>query len=206
MTAAPPEAPTQAEHITVEEHERRMAEFRAKVRTEAMEMARANDLCAVVEQTLKKVGIDNENRFITVVITSETRRVLKVPADLIFGLDEAALAKVVNQYINGGLPNPVSWRSVEQISLTSTNVGAPAVKVVEEPDAVYENRFTSSEGRVKHLIQRTDNPNGRRDGLSDEALCGAVTKRWDRWPSHSSRDEHRTCSNCETRYAKAMSS
>jgi hypothetical protein len=186
--------------LTHEEHERRMAEFRAKVRAEAMDMARQHNLCSVVEATLQKVGIDNDIRYITIVTTQETTQTLKVPEDLIFGLDDDALVKVAKQYVQGNLPNPRAWNTVEQITYVETPVGEPTVTLSEGTENTYQQRYASSEGRVMHLVGVLGS--GR---LENEAVCGArYTQSWNRWPDTSYRGEGRTCTKCVAKHAKLV--
>lgn len=188
---------TTEEVMTIEEHERRMAEFRAKVRAEAMEMARRHNLCSTVEETLHKVGIDNGIRYVTITRQEQITQTLKVPEDLIFGMDEAALAKAAKQYVEGKLPNSRAWNSVEQINYVTSPVGEVTVSMVDGLDT-YDQRYSSSEGRVKHLVRLIGT-----DSFEDEALCGAeFREEWNRWPEYSARGENRLCANCEVKFAK----
>ena len=163
-------------------------------------MASQHDLCAVVEQTLIKVGISNVMRRVKLVTTVERTQVIEVPEDLLNGYTEEQVQTAAKQYINGrqGGTGAREWNQVRRVSGPNEVVGATVVEIVP-PTPVLDSHgrfFISNEGRVVHLVPLTmERHNHAARGSA--SLCGKRPG-W-RWEQHSSRarnDRASVCTQC----------
>jgi len=212
----PPEAEPTVEELQarIEELEtnlvtagRTMIEFRAKVRTEAMAMAEQHNLCTVVENTLRKVGIDIERVQVEVVSTIERRARYQVPKELWDAVgDEGFLRWTVTKSIPRG-HTARDFRAVRPQGTADVPVGEQTARLATAPlqqanvdvPPGYLAAYGSEDSRVMHLIHLNGQPMPEENqhghyNARGTAVCGATT--WSHWQPRSSRGEGRICARC----------
>lgn len=206
MTTTDTEAPAV---MTVAEHEKAMAEFKARVRAEAMDMATQHNLCATVEQTLAKVGISNEFSLVTITKTVTEETVFRVPIDLLNGYSEDDLKKVIKKRETTGLSGKEhrSWQQVQQITNRRLPGEVTNVTIADPSVGGYVTAYSSDQGRVLHLVRETipgsalmPGRRQRNEGMDNVSLCGAE-RGWNGWYQNSQRGEGRMCEKCTRRQA-----
>jgi len=179
---------TEAEHITVEEHERRMRTFRAKVRDEAMKMAVEHSLCDEVERTLKRAGISSEYQMVTVTIMTSRTMEVRVPSDLIANYSESALQSAFQQWDEGNMRTSEerAWRQVETIE-DEEERAITSFEVHPVGEATIQWKYLW-DGKAAHAVPTSNGfPH-------DEALCGQAVNVYG-WRDHSNRGDGR-CQRC----------
>lgn len=199
ILAEAPILPTGEPTMTHAEHERLMGEFRSKVRHEAMEMARRNNLCAVVEETLGRVGIGNVRKRIQVKATLTRTVVVEVPEDLLAGIDEAARDKVVKDVLTGkGFPG----RAWQQARIITDHTGNPVnIEITEQDLPVgsaptgYVRRYAGHDGKVAHFVPEAS----LEQGDHTVTLCGRFASRGTpmNWPERTMRSRRQPDRNCQ---------
>lgn len=160
-------APAEARLITAEEHERLMAEFRAKVRKEALHMADEHDLCSVVEDTLTRIGIGTQYQTLTITTTVTRTLIYTVPSDLIAGFpDEAAMKTAFEKWHTGDATSQEDrmWRGITEVSdIEEMAVDSMKVGPLEPVGVKWLYMW---DGRVAHAV------------VGRHAKCGRFNQYW----------------------------
>lgn len=181
--------------------------LKAQVEQTARKYAREHNWCSVVNQALKEMGIEpSETINITVEGMVPFALDVAVPKAIFAGLSEdeemTAAAKLLDEgsitYHPPGGVRRVPGTTAKGGSMLVASVEMYAGKVDDDLPEGYAKVFTSSEGRVAHILDHGESSR-RRDGRWAVALCRAESYSW---AETSARDEGRTCARCSERLAQ----
>lgn len=169
------------ESITIEEHERRMREFRATVRAEAMRMAHESDLCSEVEATLKRVGIGTKVHRVKRRVTEITENTYSVPDELIalYATEAEFIADFIRMCAGEfSDEEDRAWREVQHENEEVESVSDEVLLLGEVQPTVWW--LYAGDGTVKHAISSVERP------ARQKAACGQFPA-YGRWGEHARR-------------------
>jgi hypothetical protein len=181
-------------NLEVQEHKEsaEIRELKRTVRTAAQKMAKKHNMCGVVDQTLKEIGIDS-----TDTMTIEAQ--LIVPITVSVFIDPHSFAEMSHEEqiktIQDGFKGTSMIMTLRNsaFQMGSYNSSAKDVQVLDLNQAIgadrtpagYNRYYTSDEGRVVHFVSQYGS-----------ALCGVET--WNHWTEHSPRGTGSICLKCST--------
>lgn len=183
-----------------------LADFKGQVAVTARKYATAHGWCSVVDDALREMGIDPRNPGGNGV-TLYARVVINMPVEVVVGITDPtpfvdktedeqkeAIARLISARVTFGNVTGVNVLSQNLLPVTVLSLDNHEGDIGGVPPG-YLGRFTSGDGRVKHLVG-VDEQRRLDRGHGVTALCGQLSYGW---TEHSSRDEGRVCERCMAR-------
>lgn len=174
-------------------------QYKAQVKEVAQRYGKQHNMCGVLNKALKEIGIEDEKPVLVTATTvpplAMTFQVKALPSTLSGKTEDEQKAIVA------GLIGQVSLAAGKNVTLVNVALTAETIATlaVSDKPAVpdtpvgYTWKFTSEEGRVKHLFSNDQ----RRSWRGYTALCG--TEAYVGTSLTSKRSEDRNCKNCENK-------